>query len=158
MLHIKFTVNRYILNTVRSITTTSTSRHQTYTKLATMSSNSSNRWKDSESNYPFHEEIADTIRDHGQAKRVKTKAGEETRTKLPKIEKLVAKVYSGTQKELNHPGMDKNIGREKEPLYRDLNISRKLVEITTVDSYFLWTRPFNYSTLFLTSNTGRVVR
>lgn len=105
-----------------------------------MSSNNSNGsrslWKDNANVYPPGDEIALALQDRGSAQLVKRKGGDIRTTKFPLIQKLANKIYSLIQKELNPDGLTKNVTRGSKPLFKEILLSRRHVDIANADPFF----------------------
>jgi hypothetical protein len=100
-------------------------------------SNVAARWKDTAQIYPPPKEVVEALQDLGKTNTVKQKGKELTEWKYPKIEKLAAKLYSNIIKYCGKPeGLTKNVSRGKKPLYREIVISRRYVDVAETHPYF----------------------
>jgi hypothetical protein len=97
----------------------------------------SSRWKDNASVYPSAGEIAAALQDQGKVVVVKRKGGNLNKHRYPLIEKLASKVYAKIRQEFAPDGLTKNVSRGKTPLYKEILLSRRHVDVTETDPFFL---------------------
>ena len=135
-------------------------------------SQGSGRWKDRATVYPPAEEIVKALQDRGKKVKVTEKGTERIKHKFEIAGKLVAKVYKSIRDQFNKPpGLTENVHRGKQPLLKEFIISRKHVDVSETDPFFIptpktarsifypttplrvdWTLPL---TLFRTTLTAR---
>ena len=95
------------------------------------------RWKDDPSVWcPDGDEIATALQDRGKTVVIKRKSGDDRKQKFPLLEKLANKVYASLMKAYNPEGCTKNISRGRIPLYKELILSRRHVDVVDTDPFF----------------------
>jgi hypothetical protein len=98
--------------------------------------NNPSKWADCTSIYPPAEEIAAALQDEGKDKTLKKKNQHVTEWKYPLIEKLAGKVFAAIQQQFNPEGFSKNATRAKQPLYKEIVVARKHVDINKTHPFF----------------------
>jgi hypothetical protein len=89
------------------------------------------KWRDKVAVYPPFHEIVTALQDVGKAETAKKKGKDVPRHKYPLIEKLASKIFVSIQREFNKPeGLTKNVSRGKVPLYKEIILARKHVDVS----------------------------
>jgi hypothetical protein len=105
--------------------------------MSTNSGESNTKWSQSATIYPPFEEIIKSLQDPGKSVTVKKGGGREYSShKYPLMEKLATKVFTAIQRNLNPEGLTKNVSRGKIPLFKEMLLSRKHVDISETHSAF----------------------
>jgi hypothetical protein len=93
-------------------------------------------WKDNPKVYPPAKDIVTALQDLGKDHKKKKKGKEFHEHRYPLIDKLAADIYKAIKKEINPEGLTKNTSRGKEPLYKELVLSRKHIDATECHPFF----------------------
>ena len=93
-------------------------------------------WHKVASIYPSPGEIATALQDAGKEKVVKNKKGQVTQHRFPLMEKLATDVYKRIFTELKPEGLTKNVSRGKLPLYKEIVLKRRHVDVHETNPFF----------------------
>jgi hypothetical protein len=95
------------------------------------------RWKDNASIYPDVREIVVALQDPGVMENRKEKGKDVRRYKYPLLDKLAGKIYKNIYTNENKPdGLTKNPTRGKQPLYKEMVLSRKKIDLHETPEFF----------------------
>jgi hypothetical protein len=98
--------------------------------------NNTTHWKDVASLYPPAEDIVKALQDRGKKQLKKNKGKDVERHVFPLLEKLAGKLFAAIQSAIKPPGLTVNPSRGKQPLYKELVLSRRHVDVTETDPFF----------------------
>lgn len=107
--------------------------------MSTTDSNTSNsmRWKDCQAIHSPPEEIVAALQDEGKLQTSQKKGKEVLSHRFPAVEKLAGKLHSNLLKQFPHEsGLTKNTTRGKKPLFKEIILNRRYVDVCKTDAFF----------------------